>query len=153
MSYSQEVGARLRGVRRQRGWSLQEVERRSAGEWKAAVVGSYERGDRNISASRLLELASFYGVSAAEVLPPDDRPRPPTHAGSLVLDLDRLDSAGVRYEGVRRYCESILVQRGDHNRLVLSLRSEDVRALGALLDIEPDDLEGELQEAGVLRRD
>ena len=71
MTYTEEVGERLRRVRIDKGLSLQDVERRSEGEWKAAVVGSYERGDRNISATRLLELAEFYGVAPAAVLPGD----------------------------------------------------------------------------------
>ena len=53
VSYAGDVGSRLRQLRAQQGLSLQDVERKSNGEWKAAVVGSYERGDRNISAARL----------------------------------------------------------------------------------------------------
>lgn len=153
MSYAEEVGARLRRIRVQQGWSLQDVERRSDGAWKAAVVGSYERGDRNISAARLIELADFYGVGPSEILPPDGRPQPAGRASGVVIDLRRLSDEGNRFDGVRRYCESVQQQRGDYNRDQLSLRGEDLRALGVIMDREPQDLVESLRESGVLRGD
>ena len=152
MSYSQEVGERLRDVRLARGLSLQEVERSSEGRWKAAVVGSYERGDRNISATRLLELAEFYGVSPAEVLP-GEQPRGGTTSDATMLDLRRLETLGDRYDAVRRYIESIQVQRGDFNRRVLSIRGEDLRALAVIQDTAPAQLVEELRAAGVVVED
>lgn len=149
MSYAQEVGERLRQIRVERGWSLQEVERASQGLWKAAVVGSYERGDRNISATRLLELAAFYGVRPSDVLPGEDAPTS-SATGSIVLDLRRLEALGDRYAPVRRYLETIQVQRGDFNRRVLSVRNEDMRALAVIHETTPEALTEELRRAGVL---
>jgi transcriptional regulator with XRE-family HTH domain len=51
-SYNELVGARLRSIRKQRGLSLQDVQRLSEGEFKAAVVGAYERGERSLSLPR-----------------------------------------------------------------------------------------------------
>ena len=101
MSYSRDVGERLRQVRVDRGWSLQEVERASGGRWKAAVIGSYERGDRNISATRLLELSEFYGVRPADVLPGETAPQR-GFGTAIVLDLRRLEALvdELRREGV-----------------------------------------------------
>ncbi|MTV26020.1 transcriptional regulator [Nitriliruptoraceae bacterium ZYF776] len=149
MSYTHEVGERLRRVRVQRGMSLQEVERVSEGRWKAAVVGSYERGDRNISATRLLELAEFYGVPATEVLPGDPPPAR-QRSGGLVLDLGRLAELGDGWEGLRRYCEAIQHQRGDYNQRVLSIRGEDLRALAIIQNRDVDSLTTALDEVGVL---
>ena len=56
--YAKALGARLRAVRAQQHLSLQGVERKSGGRWKAVVVGSYERGDRAVSVQRLAELAA-----------------------------------------------------------------------------------------------
>ncbi len=150
--YAREVGTRLRRVRLQQGLSLQDVERRSAGRWKAAVIGSYERGDRNISAARLCELAEFYGISPSEVLPQDDAPRPLQAPRSVMLDLSRLDDAE-RWSGVRRYCESIQVERGDFNRQVLSVRSDDLRALSVIMGTTPEALVQDLRQAGILQDD
>ena len=44
-AFSQQVGDRLRVIRKQKRLSLQEVEAQSALEFKASVLGAYERGD------------------------------------------------------------------------------------------------------------
>lgn len=64
------IGAHLRDVRKARGLSLKELEERTEGRYKASVVGAYERGERIISAPRLLALAQFYGVDIASLFPP-----------------------------------------------------------------------------------
>lgn len=150
MSYAQEVGERLRRVRSERGLSLQDVERLSDGRWKAAVIGSYERGDRNISATRLLELAEFYEVGASEVLPGGGPVRRSEDSSAVILDLVRLEAAGERWQGVRRYCESIQLQRGDYNRQVLSIRGEDLRALAVIANLSPEELLTELRGADIV---
>ena len=43
--YSRKVGERLRAIRRQKRLSLQEVEANSDQEFKASVLGAYERGE------------------------------------------------------------------------------------------------------------
>ena len=151
MAYADDVGERLRAVRTRLRMSLQDVERSSDGRWKAAVVGSYERGDRNISASRLCELADFYGVAASEILPDD---APAAHRerrdGALVLDLERLTEVASQFPGVRRYVESIQVQRGDYNRTMLSVRAEDIRSLAVIEDLPPDALIESLRRTEVI---
>ena len=73
------VGERLRAIRRQKGLSLHDVEARSDQEFKASVLGAYERGERAISVPRLLRLAELYRVPPDQLLPrgaprPRDRP-------------------------------------------------------------------------------
>src|SRR3979411_2195568 len=63
------VGERLRAIRRQKGLSLHDVEARSSLEFKASVLGAYERGERAISVPRLLRLAEIYEVPADQLLP------------------------------------------------------------------------------------
>src|SRR6202050_3523326 len=70
--YAAAVGARLRSVRRQKRLSLQAVEASSAQEFKASVLGAYERGERSISVPRLQRLALLYDVPVDQLLPPDD---------------------------------------------------------------------------------
>ncbi|MEO9220931.1 MAG: transcriptional regulator, partial [Mycobacteriaceae bacterium] len=55
--YAKALGASLRDVRQRTGMSLQRVEERSNGRWKAVVIGSYERGDRAVTVNKLAELA------------------------------------------------------------------------------------------------
>jgi transcriptional regulator with XRE-family HTH domain len=68
-SYAEQVGERLRNIRLQKGLSLHDVEERSSKEFKASVLGAYERGERSISVPRLQRLAIFYGVPVDHLLP------------------------------------------------------------------------------------
>jgi len=70
--YSKRVGETLRAVRRAKKLSLQEVEGLSNLEFKASVLGAYERGERSVSVPRLWRLSHFYGVPVAELLPVDE---------------------------------------------------------------------------------
>lgn len=80
--FSMSLGLRLRAARRQRGWSLGELESYTGGEFKASVVGAYERGERALSVQRLVRLAEVYAVSAAELLPMTTSDR------GLLIDVD-----------------------------------------------------------------
>jgi transcriptional regulator with XRE-family HTH domain len=152
VSYVDDVGGRLRLLRQQQSLSLQDVERKSGGQWKAAVVGSYERGDRNISAAKLCELAEFYGVGASDLLPADESARPMSRVAGLVLDLQKLMVMGQDWEGVRRYAESVQVQRGDYNQRMLSVRNEDVRAMAIMMSTTPEGLLDMMRATDVLVR-
>src|SRR5690606_11295613 len=88
--YAKSLGARLRAIRTQQGLSLHGVEEKSRGRWKAVVVGSYERGDRAVTVQKLAELAEFYGVPVAELLPGGNSPAPVAPTPKLVINLERL---------------------------------------------------------------
>jgi transcriptional regulator with XRE-family HTH domain len=152
--YGLALGARLRAIRIQQGMSLHAVERKSAGRWKAVVVGSYERGSRAISVQRLAELADFYGVPVAELLPQDHSGSgaAPEAGGRLVLDLERLSELPAeRAAPLIRYVASIARQRGDYNGRILTMRQDDLRMLAIIYDETPSRLAAELVESGVLR--
>ena len=68
-AYSRQVGERLRVIRKQKRLSLQEVEAQSDQEFKASVLGAYERGERALSVPRLDRLAQFYAVPVEQLLP------------------------------------------------------------------------------------
>src|SRR5687767_3270134 len=70
-SYGRKVGERLRLIRKQKNLSLQDVEATSNQEFKASVLGAYERGERAISVPRLQRLARFYNVPVDQLLPHD----------------------------------------------------------------------------------
>ncbi|MGH3341303.1 MAG: transcriptional regulator BldD [Carbonactinosporaceae bacterium] len=149
--YAKALGSRLRAIRTQQGLSLHGVEQKSEGRWKAVVVGSYERGDRAVTVQRLAELADFYGVPVAELLPgetPGGAAEPPPR---LVIDLEQLqhvpqDNAGP----LLRYTATIQSQRGDYNGKVLSIRQDDLRTLAVIYDQSPSVLTEQLINWGVL---
>ncbi len=155
--YAQALGAKLRAIRTQQGLSLQGVEQKSGGRWKAVVIGSYERGDRAVTAQRLLELAAFYRVPVTELLPHDVQQAPPAPSSAaprVVLDLERLHAeAPEQRTPLARYAAAIQRQRGDYNGAVLSLRAEDLRALSAVYGISPGEVTEQLLDSGVLARD
>ena len=67
--YSRKVGARLRSLRKQRGLTLQQVEVLSNKRLKGSLLAAYERGDRNISVTRLHQIATLYSIPVNQLLP------------------------------------------------------------------------------------
>jgi transcriptional regulator with XRE-family HTH domain len=156
-SYQQRLGDRLRAIRQQQGLTLQQVEEKSDGRWKAVVVGSYERGDRAVSVAKLAELAEFYGVPVDQLLPPADDPAvaDADKLGPFVLDLTILHRARELEPAmlpIARFAASIQVQRGDFNGHVLTLRDEDLRSLSIVLGVTPEELLERLSSRGVLQQ-
>lgn len=135
MSYNEQIGERLRSIRRQRGFSLQDVQRVSEGEFKAAVLGAYERGERSLSVPRLHRLAGYYGVPVVQLLPPEpaavviDPDRE-----TVTIDLQRLGSLeGPEAGMIERFLSSIQMERQDFNGKVLTVRHDDLRLLSRLI--------------------
>jgi transcriptional regulator with XRE-family HTH domain len=140
--YATELGHRLREIRQQQGLSLHGVQAKSGDRWKAVVIGSYERGDRSITAHRLAELASFYGVPLARLLPgaESEQDNPPVRR-RLMIDLQELQRRPLEEaRPLIRYVAAIQDQRGDYNGRVLSIREDDVRSLCLLYDTSPGGL-------------
>ncbi|MEY2571548.1 MAG: hypothetical protein QOE63_1898 [Acidimicrobiaceae bacterium] len=148
-AFSVEVGRRLRAVRKARQLSLDEVERKSGGRWSASAIGAYERGFRNLSLPRLRELAGFYGIPMAVLLGEPDQAESASPAPKVVLDLEVL-AAVPEAAPMSRYLRTIILERGDFNGRVLSVRRDDVRALCAIQHLTENDLFKRLAEWGVL---
>jgi transcriptional regulator with XRE-family HTH domain len=157
-SYSRKVGERLRAIRRQKRLSLQEVEAASDQEFKASVLGAYERGERAISVPRLQRLARFYNVPVDQLLPGDDGPgftsTPAAAVGglesSVTIDLRRLENlTGPEADMLNRYLTMIQVQRQDFNGRMLTIRRDDLRAIACILGVSVDHASGRLDDLGL----
>ena len=143
--------SKLRAIRQLQVWSLHGVEQKSGGRWKAVVVGSYERGDRAVTVQKLAELADFYGVPVAELLPEGRVPSGSEPATKIVINLERLQQLPADKVGpLARYAAAIQSQRGDYNGKVLSIRAEDLRSLAIIYDKTPGELTDQLIDWGVL---
>jgi transcriptional regulator with XRE-family HTH domain len=153
----------LRNLRRQQNLSLLAVEEASGREFKASVLGAYERGERIISVLRLQRLAHIYGVPVDQLLPrpsngpgaTDARPAvghaPTRRTRGLTIDLSRLAALEApEKEVLRRYVGMIELQRGDFNGRVLTIRGEDVNALGRVFELEEDHMRDRLSELGII---
>ena len=151
LPFSREVGLRLRAVRRQRRLSLDDVERQSGGRWSASAIGAYERGFRNLSLPRLRELAEFYDVPMATLLGEIDAREEEGRAGSIKVVLDLTNLEGIEAAApLVRYARSIVLERGDWNGRVLSIRKDDVRALCSMLQVDESGLCELLEKWNVL---
>lgn len=153
MKYNEEVGKRLRSIRKQRGLSLQDVQRLSEREFKAAVLGAYERGERSLSMPRLQRLAEFFGVPVSQMLPPESgaqRVTQPRGSVGLTINLNKLDAlSGSDAVVVERFLRAIQVMRQDFNGKVLTIRGDDLRTLAILLDETEDEFSSRLVKLGV----
>jgi transcriptional regulator with XRE-family HTH domain len=121
--FSVLLGQRLRVARRQRGWSLGEVETHTKGEFKASVVGAYERGERAISVQRFVRISEVYGFAPAELLP-----LVPESGVSIDLDALTADDGDRLAE---RYLNAIKMLRKDPGSP--EVRRSDLAALGSIL--------------------
>ncbi len=175
-NYAHRVGERLRLIRKQKGLSLQEVEASSNQEFKASVLGAYERGERAISVPRLQRLAKFYTVPVDQLLPQDDaefgrirddevldltssegeesqaRAARRYDEHRVSIDLSRLQTmTGQEREMLTRYLGMIQVQRQDFNGRVLTIRAEDLRAIACLFETSTDIMRRRLDDMGLRR--
>jgi len=176
-AYARAVGSRLRAVRKQMRLSLQAVEAMSDQEFKASVLGAYERGERAISVPRLQRLAKLYDVPVDQLLPQDDDDRrwgpggereaadsgngeSPARARralrpwdgneKVTIDLTKLNSvSGPERDLLRRFLSMIQVQRQDFNGRMITIRAEDLRAIACLFGVTPDAMSRRLDELGL----
>ena len=163
MAYRSLVGERIRSIRKQKRLSLQEVEARSEAEFKASVLGAYERAERAISVPRLQRLANFYNVPVDQLLPGEDAFNElgggsQSHEDiditdrSLVIDLTKLsESKTPESVVINRYLKIIQVKRQDFNGRVLTIRRDDLQALAAIIGTTVEDAPQRLAELNLLR--
>lgn len=169
--YAEKVGERMRAVRKQKRLSLQAVEAASRQEFKASVLGAYERGERAISVPRLQRLARFYNVPVDQLLPKDAEPDGMNWEGidavdlrgdeaaysktseeliRITIDLTQLESlSGPERAIIGRYLSSIQLKRQDFNGRMLTIRHDDLRALGYLFETNAEGMRDRIQALGL----
>ncbi len=157
--YSVLVGDRLRTIRKQKRLSLHEVEAQSHQEFKASVLGAYERGERALSLPRLQRLAQFYRVPVEQLLPRVDPGEdgvggPGSARAKMAIDITKLSQlTGAPFEMLTRFMRMIQVQRQDFNGRVMTIRNDDTRAIAAMLDIPVDQVAARLEALDLVFRD
>ena len=135
-----EIGRRMREARKKRGWTIAQMAQ--IGELKAVVIGSYERGSRNMPISRLGEIARILGVDVDFLL---GQPTPRHHVVTpLTIDLRALSRPSHTNPSwlavLISYCAGIVKRRNDWNGEVLSLRDSDALNLSFSIGIEQAEL-------------
>ena len=112
-------------------------------EFKASVLGAYERGERAISVPRLLRLAEIYEVPADQLLPRDFEGEislvesaggSADQTSGFAIDLVRLhDVDEPDAQIISRFASSIQLERQDFNGRMLTIRRSDLRVLAACM--------------------
>ena len=149
----ESVAARLRTIRKSRGWTLHDIESRTAGSIKAVVMGSYERGTRAISLARALELANLFAIPISDLLNEpnlrsDENPRfrrfDQRRIGKLLSE-----SEDERLGRLNNFLVAIAQRRGDWNGEILSLRSSDLDTLTLILEMSQNQLTNWLRQENI----
>jgi transcriptional regulator with XRE-family HTH domain len=152
-SGAERLGDHLRRLRRQKGLSLLDVQALSQGEFKASVMGAYERGERAITAVRLASLAALYRLPLQAMLPPGedgDGAAVPGSPPGLAIDITRLDGAkGAEAATLARFVKRLQAQRQDWTSGVVRIRASDVVAIASACDRSPAELLKVLDDHGL----
>jgi transcriptional regulator with XRE-family HTH domain len=151
--YSRRVGARLRSLRKQRGLTLQQVEVLSNKRLKGSLLAAYERGDRNISVTRLHQIATLYSVPVTQLLPEEvEAGGEPALPPKLAIDLNQLQGLPERQGSIiARHVARLQQQRQDFNTPVVTFRTDDLEQLAAAYKTTPEMLRRSLHEWGIFR--
>jgi transcriptional regulator with XRE-family HTH domain len=133
-----QVGSRLRSIRRSRSLSLSEVEALSKGSLKAVVLGSYERGTRNLTIKRAIEIAKIYNIPISELLA-EKSAATFTTAPRLIVDIRALrrespdKNEAIRRDQLSHLLRRIVEDRQDWNGEIITLRESDLGTISLLL--------------------
>ena len=131
---ARDLGRVLREIRLSKKWSLRDFEIASGGRIKDVVLGSYERGSRSISVSKLTIIAATYCVPMSAFFPIEPKIQPENPPERVIIDLRKLRSALLTPQTrtvllLDQFTKGIITQRNDWNGEVLSLRASDLQIL------------------------
>jgi len=122
-----QLRSQLRKVRISKGLTLSQVSILSQGSISAIALGSYERGDRSISAEKLLEIAQLYQVPVSELMSPTEKG---IRSGRVIIDVSKLaQNSDDSNDAALKFIQRIAHLRHDWNGQVISLRSGDINLL------------------------
>ncbi len=134
-----EIGRALREARRARGLTLKQAAERSQGRFRPTSIAGYERGERNITLERFIDLCRLYGMAPERLLATIVRRlegRPP-----IVVDLTKLEEIEAA-EGpvVARFVREVAGLRGEPGTRTIALRAGDLEVLATAAGRRPDEL-------------
>ena len=113
------------------------------------ALGSYERGDRSVSARKLLTIARLYEVPISELF---EAPQKYVNQERVSIDLRKVvtttDPIAKRITEVIR---NIARMRGDWNGELISLRANDVNNLEIFTGLTVAEIEKAIDEFGFPR--
>ena len=118
------LNTRMRLIRESRHLTLVQAAKLSKGQISAIALGSYERGDRAVSAGKLITIANLYEVPISELF---EAPRNFMPEERISIDIRRiLTTSNPAAQKITEVLRNIARMRGDWNGQVISLRGQDV---------------------------
>lgn len=135
----EQLCTRLRLLRESKNLTLTQAASLSRGAISAIALGSYERGDRSISATKLIQISLMYGVPVIELFAAPDKS---VSQQRISVDLRKLrvnDSALSRRFSL--VVENLARLRRDWNGEVISLRNGDLQNLQTFTGFSAEEID------------
>ena len=133
-----QLNLRLRFLRESRNLTLVQAAVLSQGSITAMALGSYERGDRAITAAKLVAISQMYGVPLQELFAAPDKT---IASNRITVDIRKVNGnaseLSKRFSGV---IAKIARMRSDWNGELISLRSEDLKNLSTFSGFSPEEI-------------
>jgi transcriptional regulator with XRE-family HTH domain len=133
-----QLNHRLRFLRESRNLTLVQAAALSQGSISAMALGSYERGDRAITAAKLVAISQMYGVPLQELFA---APEKTIASNRITVDIRKVNGnaseLSKRFSGV---IAKIARMRSDWNGELISLRSEDLKNLSTFGGFSPEEI-------------
>lgn len=117
---------RLRLIRESKKYTLSQVAKLSKGQLSAIALGSYERGDRAVSANKLILIAELYSIPVSELFAPNTNYMSETRVSIDIRKI--LTTTNSAAQKVTEVIRNIARMRGDWNGEVISLRAVDLNS-------------------------
>jgi transcriptional regulator with XRE-family HTH domain len=118
---------RLRMIRESKKLTLAQVAALSKGQLSSIALGSYERGDRAVSANKLILIAELYSVPVTELFTPNEVYMSETRVSVDIRKI--LTTTNPVAQKLAEVIRNIARMRGDWNGEVISLRALDLNNL------------------------
>jgi transcriptional regulator with XRE-family HTH domain len=140
---------RMRLLRESRQLTLVQAARLSKGEISAIALGSYERGDRSVSAHKLIAIAALYQVPISELFETTKK-----YLGEERISIDVrkiLTTSNPAAQKIIEVLRNIARMRGDWNGEVISLRAHDINNLEVFTGLSSTHIAQVIAEYGIPR--
>ena len=140
---------RMRIIRESRHLTLIQAAKLSKGEISAIALGSYERGDRSVSARKLIMIANLYEVPISQLFEPQRNFMPEER---ISIDLRKiLTTTNPVAQKITEVLRKIARMRGDWNGEVISLRAHDINNMEVFTGLTPEEIQAVIAEYGFPR--
>ena len=144
-----QLSTRIRSLRESRNLTLVEAAAISQGAISAMALGSYERGDRAISAEKIFTLAQMYGVPVTELFM---SPEKSVSENRVTIDIRKLVKSETNLSvRLSHILLKISQMRRDWNGELISLRNEDMKHLALFAGFTPAEIEKILRDFEIPR--